>query len=172
MTTHNRDQHPPQGWADETEFHLPEDHWPLPELVHTEKPHGEPTTASFIAISKTPEYQNLRSTFRRFAFFVLLHVALVIGSSLRSGACLIGRFLAQSLLALDGAGTDAGQDLPSPIERRLVDRLQPVSLRLRVVDVLLLLSNPPLKGAQRLQASGAHDEGVWWDDSVGRLHSR
>lgn len=68
MTTHNRDQQPPQGWTDETEFHLPEDHWPLPELVHTEKPHEEPSTASFIAISKTPEYQNLRSTFRRFAF--------------------------------------------------------------------------------------------------------
>ena len=68
MTTHNRDQQPPQGWTDETEFHLPEDHWPLPELVHTEKPHEEPSTASFIAISQTPEYQNLRSTFRRFAF--------------------------------------------------------------------------------------------------------
>ncbi|MFP5415526.1 MAG: DUF485 domain-containing protein [Actinomycetes bacterium] len=58
----------PQGWTDETEFHLPEDHWPLPELVHTEKPHQAPDTAAFVAVSKTPEYIKLRSTFRAFAF--------------------------------------------------------------------------------------------------------
>ncbi|MDO5535710.1 MAG: DUF485 domain-containing protein [Propionibacteriaceae bacterium] len=66
--THNRDASPDKNWDDETEFHLPEDHWPLPELVHTEKPHEEPSTASFVAVSKTPEYENLRSTFRTFAF--------------------------------------------------------------------------------------------------------
>ncbi len=57
-----------EKFEDETEFHLPEDHWPLPELVHTEKPHAAPTTESFVAVSKTEEYQNLRSTFRNFAF--------------------------------------------------------------------------------------------------------
>ncbi len=58
----------PEQWDDETEFHLPEDHWPLPELVHTEKPHSAPDNAAFVAMSKTPEYAKLRSTFRRFAF--------------------------------------------------------------------------------------------------------
>ena len=53
-----RDQSPDK-WEDETEFHLPEDHWPLPELVHTEKPHEAPTTESFVAVSKTAEYENL-----------------------------------------------------------------------------------------------------------------
>ena len=64
----DRDESQGKPWADETEFHLPEDHWPLPELVHTEKPHEAPTTDSFVAVSKTAEYQNLRSTFRNFAF--------------------------------------------------------------------------------------------------------
>lgn len=59
---------PDQTWEDETEFHLPEDHWPLPELVHTEKPHAAPTTDSFVAVSQTQEYEDLRSTFRKFAF--------------------------------------------------------------------------------------------------------
>lgn len=67
--THNRDHESrPEGWTDETEFHLPDDHWPLPELVHTEAPHEAPTTASFVAVSTSPEYTTLRSTFRRFAF--------------------------------------------------------------------------------------------------------
>ena len=64
----DRDESQGKPWADETEFHLPEDHWPLPELVHTEKPHEAPTTDSFVAVSKTAEYLNLRSTFRNFAF--------------------------------------------------------------------------------------------------------
>lgn len=68
--THNRDRVPtnPSGQNDDTEFHLPEDHWPLPELIHTEKPHEEPSTALFVAVSKTDEYTRLRSTFRNFAF--------------------------------------------------------------------------------------------------------
>ena len=53
---------------DDTEFHLPPDHWPLPELTHTLPRHADPTTADFVAISKTPEYVKLRATFRRFAF--------------------------------------------------------------------------------------------------------
>lgn len=67
MTPH-RDQSPGKTWDEDTEFNLPEDHWPLPELVHTEKPHAAPTQEAFVAMSKTAEYQNLRSTFRRFAF--------------------------------------------------------------------------------------------------------
>ncbi|MFT3877667.1 MAG: DUF485 domain-containing protein [Propioniciclava sp.] len=66
--SHNPDLRPPEGWTDETEFHLPDDHWPLPELVHTEKPHQAPSTAAFLAVAQTPEYTNLRSGFRRFAF--------------------------------------------------------------------------------------------------------
>ncbi len=66
MTPHRDESR--ETFEDETEFHLPEDHWPLPELVHTEKPHAAPSTASFVAVSKTEEYQNLRSTFRNFAF--------------------------------------------------------------------------------------------------------
>lgn len=58
----------PEGWTDDTEFHLPEDHWPLPELVHTEKPHQAPSTAAFVAVSRTKEYETLRSSFRNFAF--------------------------------------------------------------------------------------------------------
>ena len=57
----------PQTWNDDTEFHLPEDHWPLPELVHTEKPHGDPSSAAFLEVAASPEYAALRSTFRGFA---------------------------------------------------------------------------------------------------------
>ncbi len=57
-----------QAWDDDPEFHLPKDHWPLPELTHTEKPHAQPTQAQFVELSKTPEYVKLRSTFRTFAF--------------------------------------------------------------------------------------------------------
>ncbi len=64
----DREQNPGRTWDDETEFHLPEDHWPLPELVHTEKPHEDPSTDSFVAVSETPEYRGLRDTFRKFAF--------------------------------------------------------------------------------------------------------
>lgn len=53
---------------DETEFHLPEDHWPLPELSLTSAPPPEPTTAQFVEVARTPEYERLRGTFRNFAF--------------------------------------------------------------------------------------------------------
>ncbi|WP_347348494.1 DUF485 domain-containing protein [Nigerium sp.] len=67
--THNRDPLPgTQSWPDETEFHLPDDHWPLPALAHTEKPHAEPDEASFAAVSRSSAYAGLRSSFRRFAF--------------------------------------------------------------------------------------------------------
>lgn len=67
--THDRDHVATgPGGTDETEFHLPEDHWPLPELLHTEPPHARPSQESFLAVARTPEYQTLRSTFRGFAF--------------------------------------------------------------------------------------------------------
>lgn len=68
MTHDPRDPSRPEGWTDDPEFHLPEDHWPLPELVHTEKPHEAPSNAAFVAMSQTEEYRGLRSTFRNFAF--------------------------------------------------------------------------------------------------------
>ena len=54
---------------DETEAHLPQDHWPLPEITHIA--HAEkhdPTTNEFLAVAATPQFQKLRSTFRGFAF--------------------------------------------------------------------------------------------------------
>lgn len=54
--------------ADGPEFHLPEDHWPLPELVHTEAPHEAPSAAKFSAVEASDEYRALRKTFRGFAF--------------------------------------------------------------------------------------------------------
>lgn len=54
--------------TDGTEYHLPEHHAPLPELVHAEKPHEVASTAEFAAMADTPEYGKLRSTFRSFAF--------------------------------------------------------------------------------------------------------
>lgn len=61
--------HPGNGYAEDgTEFHLPEDHWPLPELVHLEAPHPEPAQSAFVAVHASPEYARLRRTFRTFAF--------------------------------------------------------------------------------------------------------
>lgn len=53
---------------DETEFHLPEEHWPLPELTHVETPKHEPTHNEFLAVAQTPQFVKLRATFRGFAF--------------------------------------------------------------------------------------------------------
>lgn len=61
--------HPADGYAeDSTEFHLPPEHWPLPELVHLDAPHGEPSTSAFVAAHETAEFARLRRTFRTFAF--------------------------------------------------------------------------------------------------------
>jgi len=61
--------HAADGYTEDgTEFHLPEDHWPLPELVHLDKPHAEPTTSQFVAVHGSPEFKQLRRTFRTFAF--------------------------------------------------------------------------------------------------------
>lgn len=61
--------HSGDGYAeDSTEFHLPADHWPLPELIHLDKPHPEPTTSQFEEVHASPEFTRLRRTFRTFAF--------------------------------------------------------------------------------------------------------
>lgn len=61
--------HSADGYTeDSAEFHLPEDHWPLPELQHLDRPHTDPTAAQFAAVHASPEYQSLRKTFRGFAF--------------------------------------------------------------------------------------------------------
>lgn len=52
---------------DAPEYHLPENHWPLPELEQVEAP-AEVSTSAYAAVADTQEYQELRSTFRRFAF--------------------------------------------------------------------------------------------------------
>lgn len=57
-----------ESFEDDTEFHLPKEHWPLPELVHTESPHAEPTHTSFVSVAESAEYTELRSAFRSFAF--------------------------------------------------------------------------------------------------------
>lgn len=54
---------------DETEAHLPHDHWPLPEITSvSDGPKHDPTVNEFLATAATPEFQKLRSTFRGFAF--------------------------------------------------------------------------------------------------------
>lgn len=54
--------------ADETEFHLPEHHSPLPELIHLEGPKTQVSGQSYVAVMASPQYDKLRSTFRNFAF--------------------------------------------------------------------------------------------------------
>lgn len=56
-------------WNDETEFHLPKDHWPLPELTHLEKqPRPHPSANSFQQMRASADYQQLRKSFTGFAF--------------------------------------------------------------------------------------------------------
>lgn len=65
----NDPYHPGNGYAeDSSEFHLPADHWPLPALVHLDKPHAEPATSAFVTVHASPEFTSLRRTFRGFAF--------------------------------------------------------------------------------------------------------
>lgn len=61
--------HTADGYSeDSSEFHLPKHHSPLPELVHLDKPHAEPSASQFVTVHASPEFKNLRSTFRAFAF--------------------------------------------------------------------------------------------------------
>ncbi|HMR49165.1 MAG TPA: DUF485 domain-containing protein [Arachnia sp.] len=67
--THQSPVNPTRGSGQEdTEFRLPEDHWPLPELSHTHAERREPTTSEFLEVAETEDFANLRSTFRSFAF--------------------------------------------------------------------------------------------------------
>lgn len=50
---------------DDPEFHLPKDHWPLPELSHGQ---SHPTTSSFADVKASAAYQKLRRSFITFAF--------------------------------------------------------------------------------------------------------
>lgn len=64
-----RPYHPGGGYAEDgTEFHLKGDHWPLPELIHLDAPHPEPQNAQFVEAFGSPEFTDLRRTFRTFAF--------------------------------------------------------------------------------------------------------
>jgi uncharacterized membrane protein (DUF485 family) len=53
---------------DDPEFHLPKDHWPLPELSHSEPAHPHPTAKSFADVKASAPYQKLRRSFITFAF--------------------------------------------------------------------------------------------------------
>lgn len=53
---------------DDPEFHLPKDHWPLPELSHAEPAKGNPTAKSFADVKASAPYQKLRRSFITFAF--------------------------------------------------------------------------------------------------------
>lgn len=55
--------------TDETapEYHLPKEHWPLPELSIVEE-HPHPSALSYAATRDGADFQRLRSSFRGFAF--------------------------------------------------------------------------------------------------------
>ena len=58
----------PASATDDPEFHLPKDHWPLPELSLTEPPHRHPDLRTFSDVQRSPEYRKLRRSFTTFAF--------------------------------------------------------------------------------------------------------
>lgn len=53
---------------DDPEYHLPKDHWPLPELSHAEPSHPHPAAKSFTDVKASAAYQKLRRSFVTFAF--------------------------------------------------------------------------------------------------------
>lgn len=67
-------EHTPAPTIDEPEFHLPKDHWPLPELSLIEKPHGHPDQKTFADVQGSPEYRKLRRSFTTFAFPTVIAV--------------------------------------------------------------------------------------------------
>lgn len=56
------------GIVEDTEFHLPEHHSPLPELSHVGGEHPHPDAALFLRVQSSPAFVRLRRTFRTFAF--------------------------------------------------------------------------------------------------------
>jgi len=67
--------HTPDGPPEEDspEFHLPPDHWPLPELSTFES-HPHPATNRYVATRDSADYQRLRKTFTNFAFPIVVGV--------------------------------------------------------------------------------------------------
>ncbi|MCG2804024.1 DUF485 domain-containing protein [Propionicimonas sp.] len=65
----------PDGPPDEDspEFHLPPDHWPLPELS-TFEAHPHPSANRYVAARDSEEYQKLRKSFTNFAFPIVITV--------------------------------------------------------------------------------------------------
>lgn len=55
---------------DDPEFHLPKDHWPLPELslAEPEHPHPHPAPTIFVQMQQSEKFIKLRRSFRLFAF--------------------------------------------------------------------------------------------------------
>lgn len=66
MTTAKPPAHLPDD-ALEPEYHLPKDHWPLPELSTIEA-HPHPSLSAYKNMQQSPEFGKLRSSFRSFAF--------------------------------------------------------------------------------------------------------
>ncbi len=65
----------PDGPPDEDspEFHLPPDHWPLPELS-TFEAHPHPSANRYVAARDSEDYQKLRKSFTNFAFPIVIAV--------------------------------------------------------------------------------------------------
>ncbi len=61
-------EHIPEATIEEPEFHLPKDHWPLPELSLVEEPRSHPDLLTFADVQRSADYQKLRQSFTRFAF--------------------------------------------------------------------------------------------------------
>jgi uncharacterized membrane protein (DUF485 family) len=53
--------------SEDPEYHLPKDHWPLPELTTLEQ-HPHPSLNRYVATRDAAEFQKLRALFRNFAF--------------------------------------------------------------------------------------------------------
>ena len=83
-------EHAPAATLEEPEFHLPKDHWPLPELSLTGAPHRHPDLLTFADVQRSPEYLTLRRSFTTFAFPTVVAVLAwyflyVIGSVFAEG---------------------------------------------------------------------------------------
>lgn len=74
---------------DEVEAHLPEDHWPLPELSQVGPEHPA-DGIDFVAAQDSSEYRELRKSFTSFAFpmvatFVGLYFVFVLAATYAPG---------------------------------------------------------------------------------------
>lgn len=71
MTHSNSPEGPPE--KDGPEYHLPKDHWPLPELS-TFEDHPQPALNRFVVTRDGEKFQRLRKAFRNFAFPTVIGV--------------------------------------------------------------------------------------------------